>query len=83
MWNPLKLIGSLLSIIPSIKDLWYLIKKDVPRVPCPNCKNAEGVSTGKVSVIRQVDGKDTAVIIPCPICGGSGVVRVTDIAPGK
>jgi hypothetical protein len=73
------ILGKVVSVIPLVKELWYVVKKDVPRVVCPTC-----AGTGKVWIRhrpdKQPDSMDTQNT--CPLCNGSGKIRSTDAPKG-
>jgi ribosomal protein L40E len=49
-FNPFKLLVSIASVIPIVKDIWYSVKKDVPRVICDKCMGGgqiDGVKCNK------------------------------------
>ncbi|MGB7569586.1 MAG: hypothetical protein WBM07_17110 [Chitinivibrionales bacterium] len=68
----LKVVFSIGSAIPIVSDLWYKIKKDVPRVTCPVCHGIKTIDT------PHPQTKETVKII-CPRCGGTGELRETDL----
>jgi hypothetical protein len=68
-----KIFSGVVSAIPLVKDLWYAVKKDVPRVTCPNCKGA-----GRVVVGGTVLSSPASTCV-CPICKGAGKIRETEV----
>lgn len=73
-------LAKVVTAVPIVKDLWYAIKKDVPRVLCPACNGS-----GKAFVYHREDKKPDPldVIVQCPVCSGAGKVRETDIKNRK
>jgi len=66
-----KILGGIASVIPVVKDIWYAVKKDVPRVTCPVCKGS--------GQIVNADPANTTPLSTCPKCKGSGKVRSTEL----
>lgn len=59
-----KILAGIASVIPVVKDLWYQVKKDVPRVPCDDCSGT---------------GKKPGTTENCPKCNGTGKIRSTEL----
>jgi RecJ-like exonuclease len=72
----LKIAGNIAAVIPIVKDIWYAVKKNVPRVTCPNCKGAGVVIVG-AAVLDKPAHTET-----CPICKGAGKIRETEVPKG-
>lgn len=74
-FNPFKIIGAVAAIISTAKEVWYAIKKDVPRITCPQCSGK-----GQVYIRKNPDNipspEDT--LVPCTLCKGSGKIRETE-----
>jgi hypothetical protein len=64
----LKILSGIVSVVPIVKDLWYMIKRDVPRVPCDIC-GGSGIKPGS----------GTPSVEKCTKCGGSGKIRETEL----
>lgn len=75
--NIFKVLSAVASAIPIVKDVWYAVKKDVPRVVCPNCKGAGSVIIGGAVL------SSPASTVTCPICKGAGKIRSTEVPKEK
>lgn len=64
----LKVLSGLAVVVEGGKKLWYMVKKDVPRVDCPRCKGS-----------GNEPGDGVPPVAKCNRCGGSGRVRSTDV----
>lgn len=74
--NLFNILATVTAVIPLCKDLWFAVKKDVPRVTCPNCKGAGSVIIGGEIL------SNPASTVSCPICKGSGKIKQTEIPKG-
>jgi RecJ-like exonuclease len=63
-----KIVAAVAGIIPGVKQIWYMIKKDVPRVTCNRC-NGSGMEPGT----------GTPSMEKCHKCNGSGKIRSTEV----
>ena len=57
------------KIIPTMKKIWYWIKKPVPLIQCPQCKG------------RGQTPDIIGLLVTCHRCNGKGTIRETEATP--
>lgn len=63
----LKVISGVGAVVSAGKKVWYMIKKDVPRVTCDRCGGS-----------GNEPGSGTPSVQKCNKCKGSGRIRETE-----